>query len=120
MRRLHVTTLGTVLLVSALPLVGAVLVVVEHPNRVSNPLPELVQSQKHHDVRTLAGKISHRSGKFVFREEHRKDSYQLDDQQHAKLYSGKDVLVTGVLDPQANLVHVHRIESATLVDDGIK
>jgi hypothetical protein len=116
-RRLHFTTLGTVLLASALPVVGAVLVIIEHPTRNLNSAPELVQSQWHLDVRTLAGKISQRRGKFVFREEHRKEFYQLDDQQNAQRYSGKEVLVTGILDAQASLVHVHRIEAATRPKD---
>jgi hypothetical protein len=93
------------------------LVIVEHPSRNMTSAPELVQSQRHLDVRTVAGKISHHNGKFVFREGHRKEFYQLDDQQNAKRYSGKEVLVTGILDAQANLVHVHRIETATLAED---
>src|ERR1700731_4762510 len=66
MRSIQLTTLGTVLLASALPVVGAVLVIVDHPRAVSNNVPELLQSELHLDVRTLPGKISRKAGKFIF------------------------------------------------------
>ena len=114
MRSIQLTTLGTVLLASALPVVGAVLVIVDHPHAVSSNVPELLQSELHLDVRTLPGRISHKSGKFIFKEDHRGIVYSLDDQKEAKNFSGKAVLVTGTVDSKANLVHVHKIESTTL------
>jgi hypothetical protein len=114
MRSIQLTTLGTVLLASALPVVGAVLVIVDHPHTVSNSVPELVQSELHLDVRTLAGKISHKSGRFVFQEDHRKTVYWLDDQKEAKNFSGKAVLITATIDPKANLLHIHKIEPTWL------
>jgi hypothetical protein len=114
MRSIQLTTLGTVLLASALPVVGAVLVIVDHPHTVSNSVPELLQSELHLDVRTLAGKISHKSGRFVFQEDHRKTVYWLDDQKEAKNFSGKAVLITATIDPKANLLHIHKIEPTWL------
>ena len=114
MRSIQLTTLGTVLLASALPVVGAVLVIVDHPHTVSNNVPELLQSELHLDVRTLPGKISRKSGKFVFKEDHRGTVYSLDDQKEARNFSGKAVLITGTIDPKANLVHVHKIEPTWL------
>lgn len=111
MRSIQLTTLGTVLLASALPVVGAVLVIVDHPRAVSNSAPELLQSELHLDVRTLAGRISHKSGKFVFLESQHGNIYSLDDQKEARNFLGRAVLVTGTIDSKANLVHVHKIES---------
>jgi hypothetical protein len=112
--KMRFTTLGTVLLASALPMVGAVLVIVEHPRRSLDSAPELVQSQHHVDVRTMAGRISHQGGKFIFHEEYRGTTYSIDDQLAAKRYSGKDVLLTGTFDPRVNKVAAHRIEPADL------
>jgi hypothetical protein len=103
-----------VLLASALPVVGAVLVIVDHPRTVSNNVPELQQSELHLDVRTLPGRISHKAGKFIFKEDHRGIVYSLDDQKEARNFSGKAVLVTGTIDPKVNLVHVHKIEPTWL------
>ncbi len=116
MRSIQLTTLGTVLLASALPVVGAVLVIVDHPHTVSNNVPELLQSELHLDVRTLPGKISHsrKVGKFIFREDHRGTIYSLDDQKEAGKFSGMAVLVTGTIDSKASLLHVHKIEPTWL------
>jgi hypothetical protein len=111
MRSVQLTTLGTVLLASALPVVGAVLVIVDHPRAPVSRAPELIQSQLHLDVRTLTGEISRKGGKFIFREEPLGLVYALDDQRAAKNFSGSSVLVTGTLDGKSNLVHVHKIEA---------
>ena len=111
---MQLTTLGTVLLASALPVVGAVLVIVDHPHTVSNNVPELLQSELHLDVRTLPRKISRKAGKFIFREDHRGIVYSLDDQKEAGKFSGKPVLVTGTIDSKASLLHVHKIEPTWL------
>jgi hypothetical protein len=103
-----------VLLASALPVVGAVLVIVDHPRAVSNNVPELLQSELHVDVRTLPGKISHKSGKFIFKEDHRGIVYSLDDQKEARNFSGKAVLITGTIDSKANLLHIRKIEPTFL------
>jgi hypothetical protein len=98
------------MLASALPVVGAVLVIVDHPRAPHSAAPELVQSQLHLDVRTLSGKISRKSGKFIFREDHVNVTYILDDQLAAKKFFGKNVLLTGTLDSNTNVLHVHKIE----------
>jgi Protein of unknown function (DUF5818) len=103
-----------VLLVSALPVVGAVLVIVDHPRAVSNNVPELLQSELHLDVRTLPGKISRKAGKFIFKEDRRGIIYSLDDQKKARNFSGRAVLITGTIDPKANLLHVRKIEPTFL------
>jgi hypothetical protein len=110
MRSIRLTTLGTVMLASALPVVGAVLVIVDHPRAPRNSAPELMQSQLHLDVRTLSGKITRKTGKFIFREDHFNVIYTLDDQRAAGKFFGKNVLLTGTVDAKTNVVHVHKIE----------
>jgi uncharacterized protein DUF5818 len=114
MRSIQLTTLGTVLLASALPVVGAVLVIVDHPRTVSKNVPELLQSELHLDVHTLPGKISRKAGKFIFKEDHRGIVYSLDNQKGARDFSGKAVLITGTIDSKVNLLHVHKIEPTWL------
>jgi hypothetical protein len=112
MKHMRVTTLSTVLLASALPVVGAVLVVLEHPRPVTadSPAPELLPGGLHLDVRSFSGRISHNHGKFVFREGPEGTVYALDDQQQAKRFSGKNVQITGTLDLKTNVFYVHKIE----------
>ncbi len=98
MRSVRFTTLGTVLLASALPVVGAVLVIVDHPRSAAKFAPELVQSELHLDVRTFSGKISRKNAKFFFRDDHENSVFFMDDQQAAKRFSRKSVLVTGTVD----------------------
>jgi hypothetical protein len=110
MRSVQLTTLGTVLLASALPVVGAVLVIVDHPRAPVSRAPELIQSQLHLDIRTLTGKIAHKGGKFVLHDEYHGIVYFLDNQLEAKKFAGKTVLLTGTIDSRTNVVHVHKIE----------
>ncbi len=98
------------MLASALPVVGAVLVIVDHPRAPYNAAPELLQSQLHLDVRTFSGKITRKAGKFIFREDHLNVIYTLDDEQGARKFLGKKVLLTGTVDGRTNVVHVHKIE----------
>ena len=104
--------MSTVLLASALPVVGAVLVILEHPRPVTaaSPAPELLPGGLHLDVRSFSGRISHNHGKFVFRERPEGTVYALDDQQQAKRFSGKYVQITGTVDLKTNVVYVHKIE----------
>jgi hypothetical protein len=113
MKRMQVTTLSTVLLVSALPVVGAVLVIVEHPRPVTaaSTAPELLPGGLHLDVRSFSGRISHNHGKFIFREGPEGTVYALDDQQWAKRFSGENVQITGTVDSKTNVLHVHSIGS---------
>jgi hypothetical protein len=56
------------------------------------------------------GSSAGKGGKFIFHDEHHGIFYSLDNQQEAKKFSGKTVLLTGTIDAQKNLVHVHKIE----------
>ena len=98
------------MLASALPVVGAVLVIVDHPRARQSAAPELLQGELHQDVRTFSGKITRKSGKFIFREDHLNVVYQLDNQEAARKFLGKNVLLTGTMDSAAAILHVHKIE----------
>lgn len=109
---MRVTTLSTVLLASALPVVGAVLVILEHPRQVTaaSPAPELLPGGLHLNVRSFSGRISHHHGKFILREGPEGTVYALADQQQAKRFSGQNVQITGTVDLKTNEVYVHKIE----------
>jgi Protein of unknown function (DUF5818) len=64
------------------------------------------------DVRMFAGKISKSGGKYVLEDASAKIAFSLDDQQAAKKYEGKSVVVTGSLDTANNIIHVQKIEEA--------
>jgi Protein of unknown function (DUF5818) len=112
MKRMRVTTLGTVLLAAALPVVGAVLVILEHPRQVTaaSPAPELLPGGLHLEVRSFSGRISQNHGKFIFRAGPEGKVYALDHQQQAKRFSGQNVQITGTVDLKTNVVYVHKIE----------
>ena len=52
-------------------------------------------------------------GKLVLKDTAANVSYQLDDQEKAKQFVGKQVRVTGKLDLNTNLIHVDNIEGAS-------
>jgi hypothetical protein len=63
-------------------------------------------------AKTFTGKITKANGKYVLQEMSGGNSYQLDDQNNAKKYSGKSVLVTGTLDASTNTIRVQKIEAS--------
>lgn len=62
------------------------------------------------DAKTFTGKIVQASGKLVLRDTVSNATYQLDDQNKAKQFVGKDVKVTGTLDEASGLIRVTAIE----------
>jgi hypothetical protein len=61
---------------------------------------------------TFTGRIAHTDGKFVLQDSSDNGTFLLDDQEKAKEFNGKNVKVTGTLDPNNNLIHVVDIEEA--------
>ncbi len=55
------------------------------------------------------GKISRASDRLVLEDKANKVIYQLDDQQLAELFEGKEVRVTGRLDPESNTIFISDI-----------
>ncbi|HYM76354.1 MAG TPA: DUF5818 domain-containing protein [Candidatus Dormibacteraeota bacterium] len=75
--------------------------------------PTAAQSQNNmqpEDAKPFSGTIVKEKGKFVLKDQATKSSYQLDDQEKAKQFEGKQVKVIGKLDVETNLIHVENIE----------
>ena len=62
--------------------------------------------------KTFSGKIMKSGNKLVLAAATTKTTYQLDDQDKAKQFLGKDVKVTGILDAASGTIRVTRIEPA--------
>jgi Protein of unknown function (DUF5818) len=72
-----------------------------------------IQSDDKTEVKTFTGTIWMNGDRFVLRDEREKRWYQLDaDQKSIAKFEGKEVKVTGTLDPANSEIHVQRIEEA--------
>ncbi len=70
-----------------------------------------IQSNDKTEVKTFSGTIWMNGDRFVLRDEHEKRWYHLDaDQKLIAKFEGKEVKVTGTLDPTTSEIHVQRIE----------
>ncbi|MGC1450170.1 MAG: DUF5818 domain-containing protein [Candidatus Sulfotelmatobacter sp.] len=65
------------------------------------------------DVKPFNGTIVKEKGKLVLKDTAANVSYQLDDQDKAKQFVGKQVKVTGKLDSNTNRIHVENIEAVS-------
>lgn len=61
------------------------------------------------EAQTFTGQIMNHDGKYALHGEDGK-SYQLDDQDKAKEFDGKNVKITGSLDEESMTIHVKQIE----------
>jgi Protein of unknown function (DUF5818) len=61
------------------------------------------------EAQTFTGQIMNHDGKYTLHGEDDK-TYQLDDQDKAKAFDGKNVKVTGTLDEESMTIHVTAIE----------
>jgi uncharacterized protein DUF5818 len=79
----------------------------------ASALPPIVaqnQTQNAPEVRTFTGKVLSQNGeRFILRDEANDVWYHLDDQQQARKFAGKNVLVTGVLDGRTDMIQVREI-----------
>jgi hypothetical protein len=66
--------------------------------------------QQTQEAKAFNGTIVKEKGKLVLKDAVANVSYQLDNQEKAKQFEGKQVKVTGKLDMEANLIHVENIE----------
>jgi uncharacterized protein DUF5818 len=57
-------------------------------------------------ARSFEGRITKEGGQFVLQDSASSTSYQLDDQEKAKQYEGKQVKVMATMDPKSNILHV--------------
>lgn len=74
------------------------------------PQQDEMQTQ---EAKPFNGTIMKEKGKLVLKDTAANISYQLDDQEKAKQFVGKQVKVTGKLDMNTNLIHVETIEAAS-------
>jgi lipopolysaccharide export system protein LptA len=65
------------------------------------------------EVQTFSGKITKSKGDLVLKDEATNITYKLDNSDQAQQYVGKEVKVTGTLDPSSNTIHVSNIEMAS-------
>jgi hypothetical protein len=63
------------------------------------------------EIRVFLGTIVKAGNQFVFSDAVSKSSYQLDDQETASKFDGKNVKVTGTLDASNNIIRVQSIEA---------
>lgn len=65
------------------------------------------------EAKAFTGKVVKQGDKLVLTDSTGAATYQLDDQQKAKEFVGKNVKVTGVLDPATGTIHITTIEPAS-------
>ncbi|MGA7225135.1 MAG: DUF5818 domain-containing protein [Candidatus Acidiferrales bacterium] len=71
------------------------------------------QSNDEAEVKTFKGTIWMNGDRFVLRDEHEKRWYHLDaDQKLIAKFEGKEVKVTGTLNPANSEIHVQHIEES--------
>ncbi len=117
MKHTNALNLAASLLACALPLASAWSADQQTPrldtlpvNPALYPQDSQQERQEQPEVKTFTGRIFKNGEKFVLEDPAMNTSYQLDDQKKAEKYEGKNVKVTGTLDAQNNVIHVHAIE----------
>lgn len=96
----------------------AVLNAQNNPQQGTSPSPQAAAGQQSNDMQTQGAKafngtIVKEKGQLVLKDKVANVSYQLDNQEKAKQFEGKQVKVTGKLDLDTNLIHVENIELAS-------
>jgi len=86
------------------------------PQLTGRPSPPLTQGQQQgapqantRQKQKFEGKIVRASDRLILEDKADKVIYQLDDQQLAQLFEGKEVKVTGSLDPESNTISISDI-----------
>jgi len=85
------------------------------PQQNTAPAQQVAVAQQQNDPQTqeakaFNGTIVQEKGKLVLKDAVANVNYQLDNQEKAKQFEGKQVKVTGRLDLETNLIHVENIE----------
>jgi len=84
----------------------------QQPSSPQQPVQSRSPAGNQAHLKTFAGKIAKSKGKYVLQDLSSANSYALDDQKTASKYSGKLVLVTGVLDSNTHTIRVQKIDTA--------
>ena len=69
------------------------------------------QAQQQQPVQKFQGTIVKSKDKYILQDETSGATYQLDNQDKAKEFAGRDVKVTGTLDPSTNTIQVSDIQA---------
>ncbi|SRR5579864_417870 len=72
----------------------------------SEPQRQTDATSTQQSARSFDGKIEKSGGKLVLQESSTQTAYQLDDQDKAKQFEGKNVTVVATVDPNTNTLHV--------------
>jgi len=75
------------------------------PGAAQQQQPVDTQNQQQ-AARTFEGKIAKAGSKLVLQEASTQTAYQLDDQDKAKQFAGKNVKVMATVDPSSNTLHI--------------
>ena len=108
MRFLNLTKLAT--LVLAVSLMGISIQALAQQRPEQQPQPPQQPAAGMQQSQSFSGTITKSGSNFVLKDEATKTSYTLDNAEEAKQYVGKNVRVTGSLDPSTNMIHVEKIE----------
>jgi Protein of unknown function (DUF5818) len=79
----------------------------------SSPQQSQTDAQSPQSARSFEGKITKAGDKLVLQDSASQTSYQLDDQDKAKQYEGKNVKVMGTVDTATNTLHIVDISPAS-------
>ena len=71
--------------------------------------PHSVTASEAEKTQAFTGRIAQAEGKYVLVDDGKRATFQLDDQEKAKQFDGKNVKVTGSLDTATNTIHVAEI-----------
>ena len=74
------------------------------------PQGSMGQAQDSQQAQTFSGKIMKSKSGYVLRDEATNSEYKLDSEDQAKQFKGKNVKVTGTLDPTSQTIHVTNID----------
>jgi len=79
----------------------------------SSPQQTQTDTQNPQSARSFEGKITKAGDKLVLQDSASQTAYQLDDQDKAKQFEGKNVKVMGTVDTATNTLHVVDISPAS-------
>jgi len=99
----------------ALMAFGLSLTAIAQNQAAQNPASAQQQQQQQVDAqsaRAFEGKITKSGDKLVLQDSSTRQAYQLDDQDKAKPFEGKNVKVTATMDPNTNTLHIVEIAAA--------
>ena len=84
----------------------------QQPVAAQQAAPQATDMQAQ-DAKPFSGTIVKEKGKLVLKDSGANMSYQLDDQDKAQPFEGKQVKVTGKLNAGTKVIHVENIEAAS-------